>query len=84
MTLHAKVAAEVRAEKARHQITTSTLARRAKLSRTAMTARLNNKVNFGIDDLDAVAKTFGLTVWQLLANAEAAASSEPSEAEATK
>ena len=64
------VAGEIRAEMARQQITQEQLAEEARISRTALTNRLNGKSNFRAEDIFAIAGALGFRASEIMRRAE--------------
>ena len=60
-----RVASEVRAWRGRLQISQKTLSERLGLSQASMSARLNGKAAFTLDELDTLAEMFGIEVTDL-------------------
>lgn len=64
--LHKLIAAEVRAAMARHRVTGELLAEKLGVSRTFVSRRLRDITAFDLDDLEAIAEIFDMTVEDLL------------------
>lgn len=64
--LREAVAAEVRAEIARHSSSGVALARALNMSQSALARRLSGDMPFNIDELDAIARHFDVPITDLL------------------
>lgn len=67
-TPSARVAANIRAELARHRTSGSALARHLGIPQSAVSRRLNGHVAFDLDQLPAIAEFLGVPVAALLAD----------------
>lgn len=79
MTASLAVAAEVRAEMARRQMTATEIARQLHRSRAFMSRRLNGEVPFDVAELEEIAKILGLPANHFFAKAAAAVVPAPRE-----
>lgn len=66
-----EVAAEIRGLMAKRRVTQEQLAAHMGVSQAAIARRLSGRVPFDVDDLDSIAKYFGVPVTSLYPAAEA-------------